>query len=121
MSADFAPDLNYTASGMGGFRFWCQKTLPLVYDDSLSYYELLCKLTKFLSDAVEDISTLDKAYKDLEDYVNDYFDSLDVQEAINAKLDEMADDGSLGALISAYITRNIKLLIYKVRIVATKL
>ena len=106
MPADFAPDLNYTASGMGGFRFWCQKTLPLVYDDSLSYYELLCKLTKFLSDAVEDISTLDKAYKELEDYVNEYFDSLDVQEAINAKLDEMADDGTLGALISAYVTRN---------------
>ena len=106
MPADFAPDLNYTASGMGGFRFWCQKTLPLVYDDSLSYYELLCKLTKFLSDAVEDISTLDKAYKELEDYVNNYFDSLDVQEAINAKLDEMADDGTLGALISTYITRN---------------
>lgn len=26
------------------FRFWCQKVLPTVYDDSLSYYEVLCKL-----------------------------------------------------------------------------
>lgn len=26
------------------FRFWCQKVLPLVYDNSLSYYEVLCKL-----------------------------------------------------------------------------
>lgn len=25
-------------------RFWCQKVLPLVYDDSLSYYEFLCKV-----------------------------------------------------------------------------
>lgn len=24
--------------------FWCQKVLPLVYDDSLSYYEFLCKV-----------------------------------------------------------------------------
>lgn len=106
MSADFAPDLNYGTSGIGNFRFWCQKTLPLVYDDSLSYYELLCKLTKFMQDAVEDISTLDKAYLELQDYVNHYFDSLDVQEAINAKLDEMVEDGTLGNLVSQYITRN---------------
>lgn len=26
------------------FKFWCNKILPLVYDDSLSYYEVLCKL-----------------------------------------------------------------------------
>ena len=106
MPADFAPDLNYGASGIGSFRFWCQKTLPLVYDDSLSYYELLCKLAKFMQDAVEDISTLDKAYLELQDYVNHYFDNLDVQEAIDAKLDEMAEDGTLGNLISQYITRN---------------
>lgn len=30
------------------FKFWCQKALPLVYDDSLSYYEVLCKLTKYV-------------------------------------------------------------------------
>lgn len=30
-------------------RFWCQKVLPLVYDDSLSYYEVLCKLTNQLN------------------------------------------------------------------------
>ena len=23
-------------------RFWCYKILPLVYDDSLSYYEAIC-------------------------------------------------------------------------------
>ena len=26
------------------FGVWCQKILPLVYDDSLSYYEQICKL-----------------------------------------------------------------------------
>ena len=25
------------------FNFWCYKVLPLVYDDSLSYYEVLKK------------------------------------------------------------------------------
>jgi hypothetical protein len=60
-NADFTPsfnpsdiDTNYGSTGgditvptfheLKPFRFWCQKALPLVYDDSLSYYELLCKV-----------------------------------------------------------------------------
>lgn len=35
---------NYNPMQINNFRFWCQKVLPLVYDDSLSYYEVLCKL-----------------------------------------------------------------------------
>ena len=35
------------------FRFWCQKVLPLVYDDSLSYYETLCKITDYLNKTIE--------------------------------------------------------------------
>ena len=34
------------------FKFWCQKVLPAVYDDSLSYYEQLCKVVKFLNDHI---------------------------------------------------------------------
>lgn len=29
------------------FNFWCNKVLPLVYDDSLSYYEVICKLAQY--------------------------------------------------------------------------
>lgn len=35
------------------FRFWCQKVLPLVYDDSLSYYELLCKVVGYINELIE--------------------------------------------------------------------
>lgn len=35
------------------FRFWCQKVLPLIYDDSLSYLEVLCKVTAKLNELVE--------------------------------------------------------------------
>ena len=31
-------------------KFWCQSVLPLVYDNSLSYYEVLCKVVEILSD-----------------------------------------------------------------------
>lgn len=40
------------------FRFWCQKVLPLVYDDSLSYYEVLCKLSKKLNELVTFINEI---------------------------------------------------------------
>ena len=35
------------------FRFWCQKVLPLVYDDSLSYYEVLCKVTDYINSIID--------------------------------------------------------------------
>lgn len=38
---------------IGAFRFWCQKVLPAVYDDSLSYYELLCKVIDKLNEVIK--------------------------------------------------------------------
>jgi len=35
------------------FRFWCYKVLPLVYDDSLSYYEVLCKVVDYINDLID--------------------------------------------------------------------
>ena len=78
------------------FRFWCQKVLPLVYDDSLSYYELLCKVVKYLNDTMTDVN-------ELKTLVQNFLDSGIVQEDINAKLDEMAEDGTLASLINEEI------------------
>lgn len=36
------------------FKFWCQKVLPLVYDDSLSYYETLCKVVDYINAIISD-------------------------------------------------------------------
>ena len=110
--ADFTPTLgNYT--DLQPFRFWCQKVLPLVYDDSLSYYELLCKVVDYLNKTMEDVGVLEgdvtglhDAYKKLQGYVNDYFSTLDVQEEINNKLDVMSKDGSLSTLLKPIIGNN---------------
>ena len=97
-------------SGQGAFRYWCQKVLPLVYDDSLSYYELLNKVVVYLNNTIEDVAkaegnidSLLTAYTSLKNDVDHYFDTLDVQEQINTKLDEMATDGSLSNLIEPFI------------------
>lgn len=107
--ADFTPTLgDYT--DLQPFRFWCQKVLPLVYDDSLSYYELLCKVVDYLNKTMEDVGVLEgdvtglhEAYKKLQGYVNDYFSTLDVQKEINNKLDAMTENGTLSNLISVYV------------------
>lgn len=38
-------------------KHYCHKVLPLTYDDSLSYYEVLCKLTGKINEIVEYINT----------------------------------------------------------------
>ncbi len=117
---------------IGAFRFWCQKVLPLVYDDSISYYELLNKVVVYLNNVISDFNTVAEnfdnldaafdtlqesyndtknallsAYDQLQSYVNNYFDNLDVQEEINNKLDEMAEDGSLSDLLEPFISAQI--------------
>ncbi len=84
---------------IASFRFWCQKVLPLVYDDSLSYYEVLCKLTEYMNVVIDNqdffnktleeygltIEQLQNDVKDLQielekvkngDYVSLYLDSI---------------------------------------------
>ena len=107
--ADFTPQLGDYKT-LQPFRYWCQKVLPLVYDDSLSYYELLCKVVDYLNKAMEDVETLHgdvtslhTAYTELQNYVNNYFSTLDVQEEINDKLDKMAESGALGNILSQII------------------
>ena len=63
------------------FRFYCQKILPLVYDDSLSYIETLCKVSSKLNEVIDD-------YNELIDYYNTLPQLL---EQITAKLSELDD------------------------------
>ena len=51
---------------------------------------------------VSEWHTEQQAFQDLHDYVMNYFDNLDVQDEINHKLDEMAQDGTLDALLLPY-------------------
>lgn len=108
--ANFTPQLGDYKT-LQPFRYWCQKVLPLVYDDSLSYYELLCKVVDYLNKTMEDVETLHgdvtnlhTAYVELQGYVNNYFASLDVQQEINNKLDQMAISGELTNLLEPFFT-----------------
>ena len=85
--------------------------LPTAYIESMSYYEGLTFLVNYLANnvipAVNNNSEVVKELQDqfviLKNYVDNYFDNLDVQEEINNKLDEMADSGQLTDIIAQYL------------------
>lgn len=54
------------------FRFWCQKVLPLVYDDSLSAYEVLCKVVGKLNEMAENQNNLSDEIKEVAKDLNDF-------------------------------------------------
>lgn len=67
-------------------QFWCQKVLPTVYDDSLSYYELLCKVVEQLNAIITAIN-----------------DGTDVEIDIEGSLREMAEDGTLAPILQSTV------------------
>lgn len=67
---------------------------------------LIAEWKKFLNeyaDVRDKVNDLESAFESLKDFVDNYFDNLDVQEEINNKLDEMKDDGSLEVLLQNVI------------------
>ena len=77
------------------FRFWCQKVLPLVYDDSLSYYEVLCKVVSYLNNMINDVNALISDYNELKQELAqvqqwiDNFDTSFVEELIDKYIASM--------------------------------
>ena len=90
---------------------WVETNLqPAFYDlesgtclqQTARMYDKVNQLVRSVNDQNDTIADYIQQFIDLKDYCEVYFDNLDVQEEINNKLDEMATDGSLTALIGAY-------------------
>ena len=78
--------------------------LPTSYLESMSYYECLVWLCKYLENTINPaINNNAEALKELQEYVANYFKNLDVQTEIDSKLDEMALDGTLAEIINEEI------------------
>ena len=53
------------------FRFWAHKVLPLVYDESLSYYEIICKIVQHLGEIDEEIADLEIDPEEIRQMINE--------------------------------------------------
>ena len=78
--------------------------LPSSYIDSMSYYECLLWLIKFLqNEVIPTVNNNSEVVEELQNYVENYFSNLDVQDEINNKLDIMVESGQLQEIISEYL------------------
>lgn len=62
------------------FKMWCYKVLPLVYDESLSYYEILCKVVNYINNLIDQDKIIGNELNDLKkelDAVNKWIDDFD--------------------------------------------
>lgn len=67
-------------------KYWCNKILPLVYDDSLSYYEVLCKTSAKLNEVITSTNGLLDAWDTYKNDIDAAFGEY------TAKLDKKFND-----------------------------
>lgn len=66
------------------FVFWCQKILPLVYDDSLSYYEMLCKVVHSLNEVINNVN-------DIPDFIRELLSDKKLKEILSELLSTLEE------------------------------
>lgn len=59
-------------------RFYSEKVLPLVYDNSLSYYEVLGKVTRKLNDLIEAFNS------EMKDVIREVIDQYFIETVYNS-------------------------------------
>ena len=67
---------------MGYINFWCQKVIPLVFDDSLSYYEAICKFMQKLNEVISALNNNAECIDELQGkyiILQNNFDALEVK------------------------------------------
>lgn len=85
------------------FHVWCHKILPLVYDESLSYYENLCRFMAVLSKVIESQNNLQDELYQLKDWIDTQLESYSKEQ-----LQEWLNDGTLENIINESLFNNLK-------------
>ena len=102
------------------FKWYVIQNFPFIEADfdAITNYQLYCKVVEYLNKVIDDMNTLGQqtenitnAMTELQNYVNNYFDNLDVQDEINNKLDEMVESGQFEEILeNALIKKNIEII-----------
>lgn len=104
--------MNFDFKRICPFKWYVLQNFPFIEADfdSITYYQLLCKLAEEINKVInsnnsigQQTEILTEAFNELQEYINNYFENLDVQEEINNKLDEMAESGQLADIIAQYL------------------
>jgi hypothetical protein len=102
------------AHRLHGLHFWCQKTLPTVFDDSLSYYEVLCQLACYINDILEDLKGLSQGTEDLSKEIEELEKVVD---EIKKEIDDFKEGDNMDSIIDAlskWIDKNLQALVGRI-------
>lgn len=103
---------NFSYKNLSPFKWFVLENFPFIEADfdAITNWQLFCKLGEEMNKIIEKVNqageqteNLTNAFIDLQNYVNDYFENLDIQTEVNNKLDEMATGGELAELIGQYL------------------
>lgn len=61
------------------FKAWCIQILPTIFDESMSYYEVLCKVIKILNNSLEDINILKEEIENTNSALDEFKEGVETQ------------------------------------------
>lgn len=102
----------YDYKNLTPFKWFILENFPFIEAsfDALTNWQLFCKLGEEMNKIIdkvnesgEEVENLSNAFISLQNYINNYFSNLDIQEEIDNKLDEMAIQGTLQEIILEYL------------------
>ena len=94
------------------FKWFVLENFPFIEADfdALTDWQLFCKLGKEINKIINSQNVVGEQMEEvtnnmisLQEFVENYFDNLDIQEEVNTKLNEMAESGELAEIISQYL------------------
>lgn len=95
------------------FKWYVLQNFPFIEADfdAITNYQLYCKVVEYLNKILDNVNIIGNqmeevtnAFIELQNYVNSFFDNLDLQEEVNNKLDEMAQNGTLNSVLNNFLT-----------------
>ena len=105
-------NINFDYKNLTPFKWFVLENFPFIEADfdALTEWQLFCKLGKEINKIIdsqnivgEQAENLTNAFNNLKNYVDNYFNNLDVQDEINNKLNQMAESGQLTDIIAQYL------------------
>ena len=103
---------NFDYKNMTPFKWFVLENFPFIENDfdAINNYHLFSKVVEYLNQTIDNMNltgtqmeNVTNAMTELQNYVNNYFDNLEVQEEINNKLNDMVEDGTMNELIAPYL------------------
>ena len=105
-------NINFTYTNLTPFKWYVLENFPFIEADfdALTNWQLFCKLGKEMNKIINSVNvsghqveTLTTAFNNLQNYVNNYFSELNVQDEINNKLDEMVKNGTFESILEPFL------------------